>query len=212
MPTVFDYDEINKIQTRQRAIPYAVYFGDMDLSEETVEELKEHANIIEYVMQFFIAMVLLGGVDELNKADLKYQLADTYRSEISSFMEVDAKVSRYIDTFADRIVENTYKNINDLWYLSDDRAKFIGENESLTLYNYTSHQQAIADGYKRKEWVAFIDNKTRETHAEINGTIIPIEDFFIVGDALMQYPKDIENAIDNPEETVNCRCKIRYLK
>ena len=104
--------------------------------------------------------------------------------------------------------------LNKLWYVSDDRARFIAENESLTVEGYKDYTNAVSKGYSRKQWISILDEKTRETHVEVAGTVIPIEDFFEVGAARLYYPHDtvIGNGAEHPEETINCRCSVNFLR
>lgn len=59
----------------------------------------------------------------------------------------------------------------------------------------------------RKQWVARDDSRTRDTHAELSGTVVPATQYFItkVGTRLM-YPGDPRAPV---EEVINCRCYIR---
>lgn len=95
------------------------------------------------------------------------------------------------------------------WYLSEDRAKYNAENEANTVLNYKDYKEA-AQNYKYKTWITENDIRVRDTHIPLEGETIPISDMFVVGEALMRFPKDIEYAADSPEEIVNCRCSIKY--
>ena len=48
-----------------------------------------------------------------------------------------------------------------------------------------------------------LDDRTRETHAEADGQVVPVDDVFIVGDDELEYPRDPGGSA---EETINCRC------
>lgn len=95
------------------------------------------------------------------------------------------------------------------WYLSDDRAMYNAENEANTVLNYKDYKEASLK-YKYKTWITENDSRVRQTHIPLEGETIPIADMFVVGEALMRFPKDIEYASDYPEEIVNCRCSIKY--
>jgi hypothetical protein len=58
-----------------------------------------------------------------------------------------------------------------------------------------------------KTWLATEDNRTRETHAEVDGMEIGISDSFTVGGWQMNAPGD---DAAGPEETINCRCTVTY--
>ena len=54
------------------------------------------------------------------------------------------------------------------------------------------------------------DERVRDTHAEIDGVTIPINDAFVVGNSLMDYPMDTSYGADL-EEVINCRCGCIYI-
>ena len=55
------------------------------------------------------------------------------------------------------------------------------------------------------------DKRVRETHREVDDVVLPISDPFEVGDYLMMFPKDTTFGA-GPEEIVNCRCSVKYLR
>lgn len=55
-----------------------------------------------------------------------------------------------------------------------------------------------------KEWIAALDNRTRETHIHAHGQIVGIDDDFNVGGATGPGPGMMSSAA----ESVNCRCSI----
>jgi uncharacterized protein with gpF-like domain len=59
-----------------------------------------------------------------------------------------------------------------------------------------------------KTWCTVGDNRVRETHEEVDGETIPIEEPFVVGGVEMMMPRDPE--VDAPEETDGCRCWLEY--
>lgn len=110
--------------------------------------------------------------------------------------------------------EASYKDVvmatSDGWYLSQDRVIFNAENEANTVMNYKDFTEA--KGTKRyKVWHTEMDDRVRPTHIPLEGEKIPISELFVVGNALMRYPKDLEYSADNPEEVINCRCSIEYV-
>lgn len=61
----------------------------------------------------------------------------------------------------------------------------------------------------QKQWMATPDNRTRDTHAELDGQIVDVDEPFITsaGNEIM-YPGDPAAA---PEEVWNCRCTLVYV-
>ncbi len=70
---------------------------------------------------------------------------------------------------------------------------------------HNSHNLAVMDTYNSMnvsytQWIAANDDKTRDSHAEIDGEIIPIGETYSNG---LRYPGDTDGPID---EWINCRC------
>ena len=57
-----------------------------------------------------------------------------------------------------------------------------------------------------KAWIATLDNRTRHSHAMLDGVDIPIDEIFDNGCAR---PKDPNG---RPEEICNCRCSLKYVR
>lgn len=70
-----------------------------------------------------------------------------------------------------------------------------------------SYERAEALGVEmQKGWMATDDNKTRDSHREINGTFVGVDEMFILSDSNeMEYPGDPNG---EPEEVYNCRCTL----
>ena len=54
------------------------------------------------------------------------------------------------------------------------------------------------------------DKRERKDHREVGGTIKPITEPFLVGDSVMDYPKDTSYGA-SASQIVNCRCSIKYM-
>lgn len=85
------------------------------------------------------------------------------------------------------------------------RTEMIARTETMRAYNAGSMHIYAYNGVEQMEWLATLDGRERETHAEANGQIVDLNDNFIVGGYPMEYPGDPSAP---PEETVNCRCTI----
>ena len=62
-----------------------------------------------------------------------------------------------------------------------------------------------ANGVMYKEWIAVGDHRTRPEHAALDGTIIPINESFMLGEFSAQFPKDPSLPA---KHAVNCRCMV----
>ena len=89
--------------------------------------------------------------------------------------------------------------------ITDGRAKTIARTESAGAMSQGNWDQAQDMGiYQSKEWLAFEDNKTRDSHLDCMGQgRIPMDEPF---QNRLMYPLDPSG--DWPEEVINCRCVL----
>lgn len=201
-------DKLNNI-VYERAIPYEQYFGEMDLPKAEQKKRIESAEELENrLVEFFALITVLLMFSKQSVDDLAFQLRNEFVMWLSWQGGVDDQLMQYAETMSYDIVRATLDNIDNPWFTSVDRAAFISENEANSTANYKEWKTAIESGKKRKTWKTMRDRKVRKTHSEVDGKTIPIAEPFVVGDSLMQYPKDITA---EPRETVGCRCVVKYL-
>ena len=214
---------------RNQAIPFSKYFGDMSIDKKQKEDREKFAE------QFTDGLLLLFSLFKINLAmgnedteQLKEVLTSEYLSLVSQYAEIDTYTRDYVTLMVSEIIKTTINNakpvnldkINILgdepkedeedWYLSEDRAKFIAENEANAILNYADFLNAYREGKTKKIWIGVEDNRQRFSHYEVTGEMIDIDTPFDVGDSMMMYPKDISLGA-TPEEIVNCRCSIKYV-
>lgn len=206
------FDEINDL-SESNILSIDDYFDEIKgLSEEEKEKRKKFSYDMEDVLLFIFALFLtMKNYNYINEEYIKSQLQSRYLELVRKYgVDIDFDVSEYVKQFSQNVVDTTLKNGNIPYFTSNDRAVLIAENESQNTFNRQDYIDAIKAGKVKKQWIDIRDNKERETHREVGGKIIPIEDYFLVGDSLLLYPHDYSM---NPEakETVNCRCGIRYI-
>lgn len=204
------FDELNALVKNERSLPFEQYFGEMNLLEEDKNERIKIAE--ELNDKFLIAMTLLFTMAQFGAVDYEQimkSLVIAYTSVLSKYMEVDDYFSTYIESFAYDAIDSTKRHEGEPYYYSQDRARFMSENEVNTAINYARFREAEKSGKTMKEWIAIIDNVTRESHRELNGKRIPIGQAFRVGDSWMMYPKDSSFGA-SANQICNCRCSIRY--
>ena len=107
-------------------------------------------------------------------------------------------------------VEESMENeaVGEYW-LSIHRAMNIAYNETNTFLNYTDFVEAKERGAKTKTWLTMLDSKVRDTHEEVEGQTVGIDEYFQVGNSQMQFPHDLSLSPD-PTEVINCRCAVEY--
>lgn len=205
--TVLGFDEINKL-----SMPFEKYFGEMELTKRQKTERIDLARAIEAAMLYFFDAVAAGNIDNI---DLMTLLIDELEEAVDETIEDKSVVPEVLAALLYRvpnaIYDPTMRNIDKPETLSEDRARFIAEEESNTIHNHIEYIKAIKGGKKRKRWHTMRDKKVRKTHKPMDGQTIPIADFFSVGDAMLLYPRDMVNGFSHPEEIIGCRCTIEYL-
>lgn len=79
---------------------------------------------------------------------------------------------------------------------------------------HTAAVKAIDDSVQstkidfQREWIATMDERTREDHSAVDGQVRGMKDEFNVGGEGLMFPGDPNG---NPENVINCRCVIGYL-
>lgn len=87
--------------------------------------------------------------------------------------------------------------------LVQHEAQRIARTETLKAQNDANYQRLRNnETVEYKQWVATDDERTRDSHSELNGQITYIDGFFDNG---LEYPGDTSGDI---EEWVNCRCDM----
>lgn len=206
------FDEVNDL-SESNILSIDDYFDEIEeLTEEDKEKRKKFAFEMEDILLFiFMLFLTMKDYNYINKEYIKSQLQSKYFELVQKYdVDVDFDVSEYVKKFSQDTVDATLRNSDTPYFTSYDRAALIAENESQNTFNRKDYLDAIKVGKKRKQWVDIRDKKERETHRKVGGMIIPIEEYFLVGNSLLLYPHDYSM---NPEakETVNCRCGIRYI-
>lgn len=105
----------------------------------------------------------------------------------------------------------THLEDNYGYWLSYERAEDIAKSEANTFLNYTDYADAKDRGYTKKRWLTMLDDKVRQTHSEVEGDTIGIDEVFQVGNSQMRFPHDLASSPD-PKEVIGCRCAVEYLK
>ena len=200
-------DELKTI--KKSADEYAIRKAIIDFFDEMeVEDIDKRTALALSLERIFRDMFYLAVIGEVSRERLIDQLITEYEMLVVA-SGYRANYS-HIEQVCTDIVDNTIKGLETPYMTSTDRSITIAVNETNNLANNDELLEAKENGMTMKTWAAFHDNRTRETHKEVDGTTIPIDDMFQVGMAELMYPCDEINGYDNPEEVINCRCHLTY--
>ena len=223
---MLSFDEINRLawNGNVRSIDISQYINEMDgLTESQREDRIAFAHQLENQLYAALSFLFLATQYDLpNRVETTTRMVENaFLTAIGIFTVADTFLTEYASRFAEEFVDATIrnqgnvftednpKNVRGAYYFSEDRARYNAENEANTVFNYEEFRDAKRSGLKYKQWLTMHDERVRRTHAMIDGTVIPIDDYFSVGEAQLLYPK--MPGSEHPEEVINCRCVARFL-
>lgn len=206
-----EFDELNAPEKYNRSIPFETYFGEMDITEEQKEKRITVAEELDELMLFLFALITtMLETDSIDRNYILIQVNQRYLHIVRKYVDVDEYTENYIRQFSSTFLQTTLDNIEDAWYLSNDRAVFISENESNNVVSHDEYVKAVKSGKTQKQWITMRDKRVRHTHMVLDSKIIGIRDTFKVGNSYMNFPRD-EEFFPDPQEVISCRCSIKYF-
>ena len=127
----------------------------------------------------------------------------TFRTSQNTLNRVDSQLNQIISD-GYREGKGINKVANDITQrfdqLADWEARRIARTEINTSHNQATRDQYREDGVEYTQWIAANDDRTRDSHAEVDGEIIPIDGKYSNG---LSFPGDTSGPL---EEWINCRC------
>ena len=192
------FDELNKL--------FKAYFDVMDISEKDKKKRLDCAWWFYDAVWYILSMIRMEN-DKGNLNDKEFYRKSLEYRIIDSLKDIPYD-EEYIEKTTEDIIDTTFKYLDDAeFFLSENRAILIAQNEANTVMNGADFFYAKKSGKTHKQWIAERDNRTRETHLLVDGTFIPIDEKFEVGNDLMRFPHDYTASAEN---VVNCRCSCIY--
>lgn len=105
-------------------------------------------------------------------------------------------------------LDRTIKEINDKVYLGH-RAERIVRTESVRAANYGVNLGADTYDYEvEKEWCAFNDDRTRDSHRHGSGVDGEVRDIGLLFSNGLEFPGDPKGSA---KEIINCRCSMAII-
>lgn len=133
-------------------------------------------------------------------AELVSQVKDTTKDLIRNVIAIGTEEGWGVDKIA-RAIKERYDGF------STRRAETIARTETVKASNFGSMQAAKQTGLEpKKVWVSSRDQRVRDTHESVDGTMVGIDEEFHVGGDSMMAPGLGAKASEN----VNCRCALSY--
>ena len=128
------------------------------------------------------------------------------------------RLNRELETWirSKKSVDDLIERIRKVTGMSYAQAQRVAQTERTRVQN-EARLEAIKELNRglvgkrryRKEWIARNDDRTRDTHAEISGSIVRANEYFRTSSgAKLMFPGDPRAPA---EEIINCRCYIRKV-
>ena len=207
MASVLSFDELNRLGIERRSVPYREWFSVIKLPQSRIDRRVEIAGAIEEAVLdwMYFVTVMLDEEGYFNTAlaanVLNEALHQAVETEDESYLDI------WLIDLARSLTDSTQRNIQDPYFLSEDRAMVIAENGAHTVAGYEEYEDAVRRGFTSKTWRGMMDNRERGSHVASEGQTVPInEDFFVGENSYFVVPAVPSERGADPEEYVNCRC------
>ena len=203
------WDELNNLVGYKKSEPFEKYFLPMQISNA---QKRRRIKLAERLDDIFIALLSeYFYADQLNTI-VQSDIYERTRLEYLGAIEMLVEPDEYITTHALSVITNTIEVLlrhkEEPYFYSKDRARAIAEGEANTIYNHTEYEDAVKNKHF-KTWNTIMDGRERDSHAEVNGLTIPINEVFHLQGGDCYYPRDDSLGMDD-SEIASCRCSLSF--
>jgi hypothetical protein len=154
-----------------------------DFAAESIAETTEN-NFKDYIKEAVSAAAVAGIL--LSDEDVAEEIADKFDSTTDDRLDLIAQMETGIAADDGRM--------DEMEALEDTEAEFEDDT-------------TIADYKRSKTWVAILDDKTREEHAEADGQVVDFDEPFDVGGEDLMMPRD-DSMGASDWNIMGCRCEM----
>ena len=206
-----DFDELNDLVGFKRSLPFNVYFGEMQISQEQRERRIKLAERFEDGLLEVLAWAFYTQqLRTLSEAEVRGRIKGVFETALGADVKRLRETDRMIDTLAKEIARTTVKRgKTDPFFDSADRARLVAEDTANHFTNYYEFELARRGRFKWKTWNTILDGRERITHNIADGQMQPIGMPFEVGASLLMYPHD-DSLGASLAELIGCRCSVSY--
>lgn len=134
----------------------------------------------------------------IDKKAIKFsgEVNDTTKERLNNSLAEGVNAGESIDELTTRVAD-VFK------VRKDSGAEMIARTEVTSAVNEADIETYKQSGVvEKKEWLATMDDRTRETHAEVDGEVVGLSEEFSNG---LKFPGDPSGEAD---EVINCRCTL----
>lgn len=132
--------------------------------------------------------------------DLASSVGRTTADHITEAMSLAFDAGMSMSEMADLVASTAFGDS-----MTANRARTIARTESIGALNEGEYRAAkLSNVIATKEWLSQGDDRVRESHAEVDGEEVGLDETFSNG---LMHPGDQDG---DPEEVINCRCGVLY--
>lgn len=210
---VLSFDELNNLATQAMAdaladIELTIYGGlaDRKIDRKRIEDTIFDLLTIYYAMGYREVGLSLGeNIPMSERLQQDAVLAPT--KGMTAFERIDEHITAAEQALSEGAgMDAVTRLIEQLRVVADTEAMRTADTA-----RFEAGEQYAKDHPEKtvmKQWVAIIDDVTRDTHVYLDGTIVPLDAYFYSysGDRAL-HPHGFSTA----EENVNCRCTLQII-
>lgn len=203
------WDELNQLVGYNISEPFDEYYAPMKLTEK---QKRQRMALAERLDDVFIALLAeffyADQIGAIVSSDIYERTRESYMDAVRQSVEPDYYILNHGIELIATTIAVLMRHQDEPYFYSEDRARAIAEGDSNSVWNHTEYENAVKNKHY-KTWNTIMDGKERDSHAEVNGLTIPIDDLFHLqgGDCL--YPRDDSYGMSD-EEIISCRCSLTF--
>ena len=183
---------------------------EYQLGKAEAKRLTKRANKERVALKAATTLGIQGFIDK-DKNSLFGTIPQAEQDLLNRTFRTSQNTLNRVDNQLNRIISDGYREgkginqvANDITrrfdQLADWEAKRIARTEINTSHNQATRDQYKEDGVEYTQWIAANDDRTRDSHVDVDGEIIPIDGKYSNG---LAFPGDTSGPL---EEWINCRC------
>ena len=190
------FDELNTFTAMVRE--YKTEPMPLSQKEKLRDDIEDYIEFLLIEAYTYGSVQAMDDLGLLDKDPRELIDADKMRSEI------DRKIAG--KTYKERIIE--YLDADNSTEFDFER---VAETDATRVYNAGVVDAGVNSGVRgvMKQWVTMADDKVRDTHEYLYGTIVPLDmDFYTYDGDHARAP----GLFTLPENNINCRCSLTLIR
>lgn len=203
------WDELNQLVGYNISEPFDEYYAPMQISAKQKRQRIALAKRLDDVFMVLLAEYFYAEqIGAIVSSDIYERTRQAYIEAVNKSVEPDEYIINHGVELISTTIAVLLRHRDDPYYFSEDRARAIAEGESNSIWNYTEYEDAVKNK-SWKTWHTIMDGRERDSHAEVNGMTIGIEEVFHLQGGDCYFCRDDSLGMSD-EEIAGCRCSLSF--